>query len=147
MIPKIFSFTHAKAGKLHEMMRDRKLSGYAFAFLVFSLLLPWIPAVDSFAQPESYITRGPRGTVAPTKSCLEAQRGDDLFSTIATSIHRGCAVASLSTIVLLGSWGGLPLDTLASDQFPAGQRYWSIMSKESSASQQERIAANEALLD
>jgi len=61
--------------------------------------------------------------------------------------QKGCTAATLSICVLLGTCNNPHLEASASDPSPAGQRYWSVMSKESTSSVQERITVNEALLD
>jgi len=62
-------------------------------------------------------------------------------------VQRKCTAALLSICVMVGTMNGPISEASASDQFPAGHRYWSIMSEESKSTTQERIAANEALLD
>ena len=78
---------------------------------------------------------------------LQKRETERAWSNWSKWFQRGCTTATLSICVLLGTCNNPQLEASASDPSPAGQRYWSVMSKDSTSSVQERITSNEALLD
>jgi hypothetical protein len=127
-------------------MKHALFRGGTATWIIFTAVV----LVSKLQSSLSFVPRAARRTDPMSLSPLYSvpRRGKDRpWSEMSQNLQRRCTVAAVSIAFLLGTWNNPLLQASASDQLPAGQRYWSIMSNDSTSSVQERIAANEALLD
>jgi hypothetical protein len=137
--------TMTEIGMLRRDMRHLVSRGGRPTWIMVVVLL-LLAALESSV---SFVPRAGNGRHISITRLHSIQRRDTemAWSEMSKRCQRGCMTTIISFCVLLGIWSYPHLEASASDPFPAGQRYWSIMSKESTSSVQERITANEALLD
>jgi hypothetical protein len=83
-------------------------------------------------------------------TCLHSTKGrcDGMpLSDMWQNFQQGWVTAAVTVSFVVGTWNNPLCEALALDSAASGQRYWSVMSNDSLSSSQERVIANEALLD